>query len=76
MNFAMDRTGANWAKVLAETRAKAGPCEIAAPVQPDGAMSGAFTWPCANGKIAGTLTLAPTRPITLQSLSYTFKPGD
>ncbi|BEV01341.1 serine hydrolase domain-containing protein [Novosphingobium olei] len=74
MNFPMDRTAANWAKVLAETKARSGPCEIGAPVQPDGAMSGMFTWPCANGKITGTLILAPTRPITLQSLKYVFEP--
>lgn len=39
-------------------------------------MSGTFTWPCANGKITGTLILAPTRPITLQSLKYAFEPKD
>lgn len=76
MNFPMDRTAANWARVLAEAKARSGPCEIAAPVQPDGAMSGTFTWPCANGTITGTLILAPTTPITLQSLKYAFEPKD
>lgn len=76
MNFPMDRTAANWARVLAETKAKSGECATTAPIQPDGMMSGTFTWPCANGKISGTLTLAPTTPITLQSLKYAFEPKD
>ena len=32
MNFPMDRTAANWAKVLAETRAKSGACDTSAPI--------------------------------------------
>jgi CubicO group peptidase (beta-lactamase class C family) len=76
MNFPMDRTAANWARVLAETKAKSGECATTAPIQPDGAMTGTFTWPCANGTITGNLILAPTTPITLQSLKYAFEPKD
>ncbi len=76
MNFALDRTAANWAKVLAETRVQAGTCGTAAPVVPEGAMSGTFSWACEKGRIKGEVLLAPTKPITLQALSYTFEGKD
>jgi hypothetical protein len=72
MNFPMDRSDAQWAKVLAETRAQAGPCDTTAPIRPDHAMAGSFTWACTKGTIEGTLLLAPTRPIMLQALRFTF----
>lgn len=73
MNFAMDRTAPNWAKVLAETRAQAGTCDTGAAVAPDGAMTGTFAWTCEKGRITGEVLLASTRPITLQALSFTFE---
>ena len=76
MNFAMDRTPPNWAKVLAETKAQSGTCDTAAPVMPDGAMSGTFMWKCEKGRIEGSVILAPTRPITLQSLGFAFEGKD
>jgi CubicO group peptidase (beta-lactamase class C family) len=76
MNFLMDRTAANWAKVLAETKAQSGTCDTAAPVMPDGAMSGTFMWKCEKGRIEGSVILAPTRPITLQSLGFAFEGKD
>jgi CubicO group peptidase (beta-lactamase class C family) len=76
VNFAMDRSDANWAKVLAETKTNAGRCETAAPIRPDSALSGTFTWTCARGTIEGTVLLAPTRPITLQALRFAFVPAD
>jgi len=76
MNFPMDRTAANWAKVLAETKAKSGTCDTAAPVMAGGAMSGTFTWTCEKGTIKGTVLLAPTKPITLQSLEFGFEGKD
>ena len=76
MNFPMDRTAANWAKVLAETKAKSGACDTAAPIAADGAMSGNFTWKCEKGTIKGTVLLAPTKPITLQALGYAFEGKD
>jgi CubicO group peptidase (beta-lactamase class C family) len=75
MNFAMDRSDAQWAKVLAQTRTEAGPCETSAPLRPDSAMTGSFTWTCRNGTIDGAVLLAPTRPITLQALRYVFVPA-
>jgi CubicO group peptidase (beta-lactamase class C family) len=74
MNFPMDRTAANWANVLAETKARAGACETASPIMAEGAMSGTFAWACEKGRIQGEVLLAPTKPITLQALSYTFEP--
>jgi len=76
VNFAMDRSDANWAKFLAETKVGAGRCETAAPLRPDSALSGTFTWECARGRIEGTVLLAPTRPITLQALRFAFVPAD
>ena len=76
MNFLMDRTPANWAKVLAETKAQSGACDTGAPVMPDGAMSGTFMWKCEKGRIEGSVILAPTRPITLQSLGFAFEGKD
>ncbi|MFM9936694.1 MAG: serine hydrolase domain-containing protein, partial [Novosphingobium sp.] len=73
MNFPMDRTAANWAKVLTETKAKSGTCDTAAPIIAEGAMSGTFTWKCEKGRIEGSVILAPTRPITLQALGYAFE---
>jgi len=75
VNFAMDRSDAQWAKVLGETRAQAGTCATDAPIRPDHAMSGTFTWTCAHGMIEGVVLLAPTRPITLQALRLTFVPA-
>jgi len=76
MNFPMDRTAANWAKVLAETKAQSGTCDITAPVVAEGAMSGTFTWTCEKGRIKGTVLLAPTKPITLQALGFAFEGKD
>lgn len=76
MNFPMDRTAANWAKVLAETKTKSGTCDTAAPISAEGAMSGTFTWKCEKGSIEGTVLLAPTKPITLQSLEFAFEGKD
>jgi hypothetical protein len=74
VNFAMDRSDAQWAKVLTETRAQAGRCDTNTPLHPDHAMSGTFTWTCERGTIEGTVLLAPTRPIALQALRLTFLP--
>jgi len=74
MNFPMDRSDANWVKVLRQTKAQSGRCETSAPIRPDHAMMGTFTWKCENGTIEGTVILAPTRPITLQALRYNFVP--
>ena len=74
MNFPMDRTDANWSKVLKATRAQSGRCDTAAPIRPDHALMGTFSWACERGTIEGTVMLAPTKPITLQALRFAFVP--
>lgn len=74
MNFAMDHTDADRARELATLRAQAGSCRTDAPIRPDGALSGTFTWACAQGRIEGTLLLAPTRPVSVQALRLNFAP--
>ena len=74
VNFAMDRSDAQWAKVLGQTRDQAGTCATDTAIRPDNAMAGTFTWTCARGTIEGTVLLAPTRPITLQALRLMFVP--
>jgi CubicO group peptidase (beta-lactamase class C family) len=76
VNFAMDRSDAQWAKALGQNHVEAGKCDTAAALRPDSAMSGSFTWACKNGTIEGTVLLAPTRPITLQALRFAFVPAD
>lgn len=74
MNFFLDRTPANWAKVLAELKAKSGACDTASPIQPQNAMTGTLSWTCAHGRITGRVLLAPTTPITLQALDLDYTP--
>lgn len=76
MNFPMDRTEANWAKVLGEAKASAGACDTTAPIVPGGALAGTFAWTCAKGTIHGELLLAPTRPVTVQALRFAFEAKD
>lgn len=72
MNFQLDRTADNWAKVLADLKAKSGVCATSASITATGAMSGTFKWSCDKGEVQGQVLLAPTRPITLQSLRFGF----
>lgn len=70
MNFIQDRSSAEWAKHLAETKAKSGSCETQGAPTATGALSGRFRWVCANGAIEGDLLLAPTATPQLQALSF------
>lgn len=70
MNFPLDRAAENWRKVLADLKAKSGACATGSPITATGAMSGTFTWTCEKGEVQGQVFLAPTRPITLQSLRF------
>lgn len=72
MNFPLDRTADNWAKVLADLKAKSGSCVTSAPITATGAMSGTFKWACDKGEVQGQVLLAPTHPITLQALRLSF----
>jgi CubicO group peptidase (beta-lactamase class C family) len=70
MNFVMDRSVENWAKVLAELKTKSGDCNTSAPIMPSGNLSGRFTWECKSGKLSGNLLLAPTASMQIQSLTF------
>jgi CubicO group peptidase (beta-lactamase class C family) len=72
MNVLQDRSGAEWARQLAETKAKSGACETQGAPTATGALSGRFRWVCANGAIEGDLLLAPTAAPQLQALSFRF----
>lgn len=72
MNFPLDRTAANWARVLADLKSRSGTCATDQPITPTGRMTGTFVWTCAKGTVSGELLLAPTKPLTLQSLRYKF----
>ena len=69
MNFLMDRSAEGWARDLASLKAQAGACDTTAPIVATGALSGDFTWRCADGRVRGSLLLAPTNPPQIQSLS-------
>ncbi len=68
MNFLLDRSAANWAKVFADLKAKSGTCDLGTPITPTGLLSGKFTWVCETGRIDGEIDLAPDLPPKLQSL--------
>jgi len=68
MNFLMDRSAENWAREFARLKAEAGACRTDAPIAATGALSGAFTWTCARGRLQGNILLAPTNPPTIQAL--------
>jgi len=71
MNFLMDRDAQHWAGDLTALKAQVGACDTAAAIAPSGALSGAFTWPCAHGRVQGELLLAPTPSPRIQSLGLT-----
>ncbi len=72
MNFLLDRDPAHWQSYLAERKTQSGACDSAAAIVPTGALSGRFSWPCANGTINGTLLLDPSTPPRIQSLAFDF----
>lgn len=74
MNFLMDRSADNWTKELTALKAQVGQCATAEPFAPLGAMSGAFRLNCEKGQLDGNILLAPTRPVTMQSLRFRVVP--
>ena len=70
MNFLLDRDEAHWASELARLKAEVGACPAHAPVTAASALQGSFTWTCEHGRIAGGFLLAPTRAVSLQSLTF------
>jgi serine-type D-Ala-D-Ala carboxypeptidase/endopeptidase len=74
MNFLMDRSIDNWAKQLAEVKAKSGDCGTSAPITPTGNLAGRFNWICKTGQVNGTLLLAPMKSAQIQALDFTATP--
>ena len=68
MNFLMDRSRENWRAELARLRGEIGDCATDAPINPNGELSGTFSWRCDHGRIEGQLLLAPTHPPQIQAL--------
>jgi CubicO group peptidase (beta-lactamase class C family) len=68
MNFLLDRSAENWVAELARLKAEVGRCPDNEELTPTGALSARFRLICERGNIDGQLLLAPTEPVTLQSL--------
>jgi D-alanyl-D-alanine-carboxypeptidase/D-alanyl-D-alanine-endopeptidase len=68
MNFLLDRDADGWKRDLAGLHAKLGDCDTAAPITAHSAMTGEFTWNCAHGRLAGSVSLAPTSPPRIQEI--------
>jgi CubicO group peptidase (beta-lactamase class C family) len=68
MNFLMDRDAAGRGRDLASLKSQVGECDTAAPVTATSMLSGEFTWRCAQGRVTGSVLLAPTHPPRIQSL--------
>jgi serine-type D-Ala-D-Ala carboxypeptidase/endopeptidase len=68
MNFLVDRSAELWARDLAELKVEAGACETTSAIIPSGALSGEFTWLCEQGRVTGSVLLAPTDPPGIQAL--------
>ena len=70
MNFLMDRSADRWKTDLARLKQEVGECDTGAPVTATGALSGRFAWRCANGRIEGSLLLAPKKAPAIQNLHF------
>ena len=68
MNFLLDRDAAGWGRDLAKLKAAVGDCDTSAPLNPNGALVGGFTWRCARGRVTGEVLLTPTTPARIQAL--------
>lgn len=71
MNFLMDRDAEHWAREITALKASVGRCDTASPIVPSTAMAGRFTWSCENGRVTGSILLAPTKEPRIQALSLT-----
>lgn len=74
MNFAMDRSDANWRAYLADLATKSGGCDSSGALIATGNLSGRFSWACAKGTIEGNVLLAPTPTPQIQALGFQLTP--
>jgi serine-type D-Ala-D-Ala carboxypeptidase/endopeptidase len=70
MNFLLDRDADGWARDLAALKAQVGDCDTSASVTASGALTGEFIWRCTQGRLRGSLELAPTHPPRIQQLKF------
>ncbi|RDV02567.1 class A beta-lactamase-related serine hydrolase [Sphingorhabdus pulchriflava] len=70
MNFAMDRSDANWRKHLTDLSAKSGACDDSPAIIATSKLSGRFSWTCAAGIVEGNVLLAPTSTPQIQALGF------
>lgn len=71
MNFLMDRDAEHWTRDIAALKASVGRCDTSSPITAATAMAGRFTWNCENGRVNGSILLAPTKEPRIQALSLT-----
>lgn len=74
MNMLLDRPANLWASELAQLKQQAGQCDSNTAIQPNGALSGRFRWPCTHGTLNGQLLLAPRHEAEIQALRLQFTP--
>jgi hypothetical protein len=67
-NMLLDRSADNWAADLKRLGEEVGTCDTSAPITPQGALSGRFTWRCTAGRVSGQLLLAPLGAVQIQAL--------
>jgi len=67
-NLLLDWDAPSWARYLAQLKQRAGECDAGSPIVATGALSGDFTWPCSQGRIKGSVLLAPTHPPRIQEI--------
>jgi hypothetical protein len=70
MNVLLDRDPEHWTRELSALKANVGDCDTSAPVTATGAMSGAFRWRCAHGRVRGSLLLSPDKPARIQRVDF------
>jgi len=73
VNLLLDRDAGHRAGDIAAVKAKAGPCQPEAKLQPSGALEATLTWQCQNGRISAYLLLAPTADVRVQALDWRFQ---
>jgi CubicO group peptidase (beta-lactamase class C family) len=69
-NMLMDRSAADWARLVADVKAEVGTCPASEPIVPISAMEGRFTWRCEHGRVSGRVQRAPTPQVTIQALQF------
>lgn len=67
-NMLMDQPARLWDAELLRLRTEVGECDTSPALQPTGALSANFSWPCRFGRLRGDLLLAPTPQPKIQAL--------